>query len=271
MSPRKRATSYGFTLIELLVVIAIIGILAAILMPALARARKNAREAKCISQLKQIATALEFYKIDFKDEQPPWLSVMYPKHMRDERIFWCPEDISKGFEGSVPPWSKGSQFEETDDTENCTAGDDADELVTYGDSEDVKPKDVRNPDLKGVSYMYEFGMSRCSWWMDGGKPLFADVVCGNQDGVVSWYEAKVTEIKGLVEDGADPDNKAVEDPNEKYGGHVPVVRCFWHTSQQWRDNWPTGVDFALNLACGHTNVYKSTVAGSGWQKAARGK
>lgn len=59
--------SRGFTLIELLVVIAIIAILAAILFPVFAKAREKARQASCLSNLKQIALAATMYRSDYDE------------------------------------------------------------------------------------------------------------------------------------------------------------------------------------------------------------
>jgi len=97
----------GFTLIELLVVIAIIALLMGILLPALGRAREQARKIACLSNMRQMGVATQTYLIDSDYRLPPsschiddpndhWLRLL-TNYTGEQLLFRCPSDTARDF------------------------------------------------------------------------------------------------------------------------------------------------------------------------------
>lgn len=95
----------AFTLIELMIVIAILGTLIAIIVPSFARARARGVLSACVSNLKNISTALEMYAVDNAHNYPVALSGVVPRYLKV--LPTCPsnnvDSYSTGFLSSSNP------------------------------------------------------------------------------------------------------------------------------------------------------------------------
>ena len=99
MPPRSAARREGFTLIELLVVIAILAVLVSILLPALAQAKSLARRATCLSNVRGIGVATQFY-VNRANSFPTawvnstcrWMDLIKPYVDKKSDVYRCPSD-----------------------------------------------------------------------------------------------------------------------------------------------------------------------------------
>lgn len=116
--PRKLARS-GFTLVELLVVIAIIGVLVALLLPAVQAARESARRTQCVNQLKQIGLAIHNYETSHG--RAPGGSA-YPNHFDITLRYWEKGDqVEWNWITAIMPYAENQQLHDLFHTEYGSA------------------------------------------------------------------------------------------------------------------------------------------------------
>ena len=178
MQPARRA----FTLLELLIVIAILGVLMALLLPALGRARESARRASCLSNLRQVHQSFLLFAEEHDGRVPigyragrrqfnsmVWSSTsqkyclfgaLYQTgRMKEPQVFFCPsnEDPQNAFNTEINPWPPPSP-PDGDTTKNRWAG--------YAGRPDVELPDE-------VQKVAPYSMPRLADY--GAKAIFSDL------------------------------------------------------------------------------------------------
>jgi prepilin-type N-terminal cleavage/methylation domain-containing protein/prepilin-type processing-associated H-X9-DG protein len=163
----------SFTLVELLVVIAIIGILAALLLPVLWRAKESARATACLSNLHQVGVALQIYVSENNNKMPvmrdvvpdpavvatntfPTIDKVLAAQLNNQNVLRCPSDLVHIFEitGSSYSWNSLLNGQDADHLQMFTFQFNPDQVQLVFDKQAFHIARGQN---KSVNYLYADG------------------------------------------------------------------------------------------------------------------
>jgi prepilin-type N-terminal cleavage/methylation domain-containing protein len=213
---RGTAGRSGFTLAELLAVIVIIAVLASALAYTVTKARAQARQTDCKSNLRQFGAAILIYRSDHGNRNPAWLSSLYPEYVDDKHLFLCRADESRGTGRTRPTGltskdtAAAQKFPETVDNESNQSG-----RTAVGTPFPNGASAAANTAIRACSYFYEFSAAYCDpdWWQNGDM---------DGDGRTSWWEYKEHQL-------ATGDKASGNLPYSS--SRMPIIRCYHH----WRE------------------------------------
>ncbi len=193
MNPKSEARSpkseevpvWAFTLIELLVVIAIIGLLGAMLMPTLGRAKGAGRATACLSNLRQIGVALQLYVDENNNRLPimrdrplgtnspptnafPSVEIVLSNQLGNVKVLRCPSDKQQLFEqtGSSYAWNSLLNGQKADSPDIFSLQLGSSQIPVFFDKEAFHKA---RGEKKGVNYLYADGHIKNMLVIEGSK------------------------------------------------------------------------------------------------------